>query len=549
MTLLDNISDKFIFSNIENIDKTMTDYIWNLEEKTMLLYVGLAVGTIFALIVVAQIAYKSMLGKGGIDILGAMRPILFAFIITNWYVVAHSLFSLTQPIQYAFATLYEQHCQEVNTLREERRLAANSVYEKYKEVKAQEQLSKEAQDEVINDQNSDEGSTKSGISGTIQDLFSDLFNGADDVGKLFVADSIADQNSMSDLIENMIVWLGEIYWEINCYFIFLMKNIFLGVLVVFGPITMACSILPIWKDAWSQWVGRMVSVSLYGAMAYLVMIFSMQLIKYGIRADINSFNAAVNDNAVLFAYMRDTCGHAGLYLVTMLCGAIALKTVPEMVTWVIPSDTARTAAQFMEGMTEVTSRAQKMATKAVVEAAKAGVAVATGGASMAAGAGAETGAATAAGTGAETGAATAVETETPESIKDYEQIEENGTEKDIDTDNQERVDEYTLADEFEDEQIKETLSDGVMDDLSEFEKELQNGRGEEYMDNLWKRLRKENDRLDGKDKKENENRDNTKEEDIYEILEEWENSIKKGKQEEFLNELERKIKERKKQDK
>ena len=126
--------------------------------------------------------------------------------------------------------------------------------------------------------------------------------------------------------------------------------------VLFGPIYMVCSILPAWRDSWQQWVGRVVSISFYGAMAYLVMIFSMQLMKYGIEADTKAMTAVMNGTDGVGTSINSSFGTIISTTLTMFCAAQAMSSVPEIASWVIPSQAIHAAGGFMGGTTGVSHR-------------------------------------------------------------------------------------------------------------------------------------------------------------------------------------------------
>ena len=82
-----------ILTYLRQIDNMLQDTLFsetgNWDE---LLDVGIALGTLFSLFVVARIAYKSMALEQGLDFLDLLRPILIAFVLANWYWIPYTIF-------------------------------------------------------------------------------------------------------------------------------------------------------------------------------------------------------------------------------------------------------------------------------------------------------------------------------------------------------------------------------------------------------------------------------------------------------------------------
>ena len=152
--------------------------------------------------------------------------------------------------------------------------------------------------------------------------------------------------------ERIIVWIGETAFTVAIYIVFLIKALFITVLAMFGPIYMAASILPAWKDAWKQWVERIVTTSLYGAMAYLAMAFSLQLICYALEQDINALMAFAEDDGIgtFFQFSSGLIGTTCMHAVTYFVGCFAMLAVPEMATLAFPGHTSMAASSFISGM-------------------------------------------------------------------------------------------------------------------------------------------------------------------------------------------------------
>src|SRR3546814_10279885 len=69
------------------------------------------------------------------------------------------------------------------------------------------------------------------------------------------------------IMETLAVWI----LRICVYIIFIVQVIYSTVLIILGPFSVAMSILPAFRDSFSTWIARFISVNLYAGIAYLVM--------------------------------------------------------------------------------------------------------------------------------------------------------------------------------------------------------------------------------------------------------------------------------------
>ncbi len=308
-----------------------------------LMGVAKALGAIFALIVAAQKAYKMMTLDGKFEVLEIMRPVLFALVIANSGYIVQAVTAPGEALEAHFQSVYKEKCVTVNNLREQRSSFAgafrNMISEK---TNAAEEVEKSF--------------VENAIDGAV-DLWNKVTNIGTTVESLLFA-------KIFGWVDEILVFIGEIFFQIAVYFIFFIRALFLTVLTLFGPIQLACSILPAWKDTWATWIGRLVSVSLYGAMAYLVMIYSLYLLQFAYEVDCAKIQA-ITTGAVgggittLWDYVTGLLSSSCMVFIAYLCGTLAMSTVPEMASWCIPGGSASMgASQFIGGMI---SRAERTA--------------------------------------------------------------------------------------------------------------------------------------------------------------------------------------------
>ena len=315
-----------------------------------------ALGAIFAMIAIAMHLYKVMSRGEAIDILAIMRPFAFALILSVWPGFCNMLTYPGQLLEGHFASVFEIEKNKVYEKREQRNQAAWKYNDSLRERMAAAEQAKAAAGE-----NSDES------------LLSAAWDYCADAGswvlEQFKSWSFITQSYLNGWIESGFMWIGELFWQCGVYFIFLIKNIYLCVLTMFGPIFMMASILPAWQNKWGDWVGKMVHVSFYGVMAYIVMIFSLQLMIYTVGADTEALTKATT-NLGYGEFTGNMFGTMTLTLTSLFAGFMALKMVPELATWVFPSGIIHSAGGFISGTAGSMPGASKKGAKSLYKGLK-----------------------------------------------------------------------------------------------------------------------------------------------------------------------------------
>lgn len=361
--------------------------------------VGLAagLGAIFAVCLAGKMAYQSMTEGKPIDVLDLLKPIMIAFILANWYAVAGGIYSIFRPVENRFRSVYVWSNERVDSLRDRRLLLKEVVQGEIEEAEAEAIMSeirqrrgveeKEEEEEEI--QIVDGDATQQAMAESYTDAhFGDILNSdvsgvpeEDKQGNFSLTD-LLNQAKMFHWAEDAIMWIGEVIWAVCIYVVFLAKYLSLYVLVMFGPIFFACSILETWETAWSGWIGKYATVCLYGTMAYLALIFGLMIIEASTVADINIMEYAMLDDDRFVAYVKKTGMLDGFAQLTMYVMAVVVTAVSiplsfELAGNAFPGEGGKAAANFFNGMINyikeksgmVEQYAERKVKKAVVKAA------------------------------------------------------------------------------------------------------------------------------------------------------------------------------------
>ena len=73
--------------------------------------------------------------------------------------------------------------------------------------------------------------------------------------------AVAAETKMSEWINDVIRFVGELIFQMSYYGILVAQRIFMAIMVIFCPIMFALSLAPPWNSAWSQWMSKYLSLS------------------------------------------------------------------------------------------------------------------------------------------------------------------------------------------------------------------------------------------------------------------------------------------------
>ena len=148
----------------------------------------------------------------------------------------------------------------------------------------------------------------------------------------------------------------------------MLQIIYSSILVILGPFAVSVSILPAFRDSFSTWVARFVSVNLYSGIAYLIMYLCGLMQEYAMSSEISKYQALVGQNGTS-ANLEEMAWFAGngilsfgTVIIVFLIGAICMFTVPSISTWIISTSGISSATStFGRSTSTVTAVARRVA--------------------------------------------------------------------------------------------------------------------------------------------------------------------------------------------
>lgn len=286
-----------------------------------------ALAAIFMIIFFAIKSYEMMAGDKQLEIMPLLRPFGLAMVILWWGTFVKVIAFPTDLVANQTELMYNSEQTTVDNLRLNRSslmlAVANSLYTFQAQTEVAEKESDtwygQAWDAVTS-------TVKQGISSVVSPLL-ELKN------RLTVG--------MQLLFTQMLELLGIWILRIAVYIIFMLQIIYSSILIILGPFAVAVSILPAFRDSFSTWIARFVSVNLYSGIAYLIMYLVGLMQEYALTSEISKYQELVGTNG-LSANLEKMAWFAGngilsfgTVIIVFLIGAICMFTVPSISTWII----------------------------------------------------------------------------------------------------------------------------------------------------------------------------------------------------------------------
>jgi len=311
-----------------------------------------ALSAIFMLIFFAIKSYEMISGDKRLEIMPLLRPFGLAMVILWWPVFTRVVAFPEEVVEVRTAALFEGSQQNINSLRMQRAKLMVEVADELLKVQAETEVaSKEADSWYEHAWESVKSSVKEG--------FSQVWNPVVEMRNRL---QIGLQLLATSLLETLAIWI----LRISVYVIFIMQIIFSTILIILGPFSVAASILPMFRDSFSTWIARFVSVNLYSGIGFLVMYVASLFQHYALEAEISRYQELLGPSGAgmekLGWFAANGVLSFGMVIITFIIGALSMFTVPSISTWIVSTSGVSSAASAMGSGA---SRMGSMATQAM----------------------------------------------------------------------------------------------------------------------------------------------------------------------------------------
>lgn len=328
-------------SSVMKFFTRMRDYAYG--NWAPFIYDAQGLACIFMLIFFSIKSYEMMSGDKNLEVMPLLRPFALMMVIMWWGVFVQVIAYPTVLVANKTQAMFEGQITIVNNMRYERAGLMIQVGDELLKMQASTEIAEKEADE-----------TNKGVGKQIVENVKGFF--ADNIYNPIVEMRIRMQTAIQLFVTQMIELLGLWILRICVYIIFMLQIIYGTILVILGPFSVAVSVLPAFRDAFTTWIARFISVNLYVGVAYLILYVVGMLQEYTMGIEIDKYNSLIggaNTMEKLAWFAGNGLLSFGLVIVTFLVGAIAITTVPSISTWIIStsgitsasSTAARTGSQ------------------------------------------------------------------------------------------------------------------------------------------------------------------------------------------------------------
>ena len=167
--------------------------------------------------------------------------------------------------------------------------------------------------------------------------------------------AVIAETKITETINTLIRYIGEIIYQVVYFGMLLGQAFMMNVLKIFCPVAFALSIVPPWGSAWSQWISKYVSLSLWAPLIYMCSIYADMILKYTILQDTTAYTTLLGSASYTWGEIgglgMQGIGSTCMYVVGLLVGAMLLKFVPELASWIVPGGASSSIGSAVSGMT------------------------------------------------------------------------------------------------------------------------------------------------------------------------------------------------------
>ena len=173
--------------------------------------------------------------------------------------------------------------------------------------------------------------------------------------------AISLETKICEWVSIIIRYLGEVFFQVVYYGMLVAQNLFMHILQMFCPIAFAMSLAPPFRSAWSQWLSKYLSLSLWGFLVFMVIFYVNNIMEFTLQSEINNYTTLIADadkmgKDGLGWQQVGTLGMQGLgttcmYVVALLIGVFCFKFIPEVASWLIPGGVSSGAGGAAVGST------------------------------------------------------------------------------------------------------------------------------------------------------------------------------------------------------
>ena len=294
---------------------------------------------LMALLTFAGRSYGMMAGEQKWDILPLLRPFGLLMIILYWGPFVQLVSFPTDIMANAMRGKQETQQITVNQLRYIRKDYQYNMIENLYDYSAQTEAAAEQSKSFLEDPLGSMGrSIKQGVQSVVYPVL-----------ELKEKLRVGIQLTVTQVLETLALWI----LRLAVYVIFAIQIIYSGILIMMGPLSVAMSILPMFRDSFATWIARFISVNLYTTIALIILFVGGIFQEFAMESEIARYAEIVNRDGtlvsiekLLFLKMNGMLSF-GVVILSFLMTAICMMTVPSISTWIVSTSGVSSSVSTM----------------------------------------------------------------------------------------------------------------------------------------------------------------------------------------------------------
>lgn len=302
------------------------------------------IGLCLALGVGANECYQMMLGRRGMDVMKLIHIIIISLCISSAGTIANLAREPGKFLEGIAKNAMEGMNESV--VKEEQTVA--QLQEDYlKKVRDSMQKMEQAQEAANANKSSDAHWWE------FEKIKDTLEETTTHIGNKIKEYTLVLETKICEWISLILRLMGEVLLQAIIYGLLVSQRIFMHLLEMVAPLMFAISLSPHFKSAWSQWLSKYISLSLWGFVTYVCMYYAFYIIWYNLKQDQTAYMqlmASVSGgDAQIAAIGMQAVGSTCMYLIGLLVGVKILSMVPEAASWLIPGGVSSSAGSAAGG--------------------------------------------------------------------------------------------------------------------------------------------------------------------------------------------------------
>lgn len=333
------------------------------------------VGLGIALGVGANECYQMMLGRKGLDVMKILHIIIISICISSAGTITSIASIPGRELENITRSSMLKMSDDVNKREKEVAALQEGYLDKVRESMRQIEMARDAEKEVAKEEPNiilaalgTPGGMTTGTSGA--QAGTAVVEEVKHVKNTLKEYTLMAETKICEWLSLIIRLIGELILQAIYYGLLVSQRIFMHILGAFSPLMFAMSLSPHYKSAWSQWLSKYLSISLWGFLVYACMYYVYFILWYNLGQDVASYTKLAGDlskdNYQIAAIGMQALGSTCMYVVGLLVGVKVLSFVPEVASWLIPGGVSSGAGSAAYGV--ATGGASKVGGTAVASA-------------------------------------------------------------------------------------------------------------------------------------------------------------------------------------